>query len=83
MTTIPAHATATVAFTRIDDLLRESQTRALANKATGRKVTARGHRRACTPSASSARPGGPRSRPHGYARSRSPDRPNGGPAPGP
>lgn len=43
MTTIPAHATATIAFTRIDDLLRESETRALANKAAGRKATARRH----------------------------------------
>jgi hypothetical protein len=43
MTTIPAHATATVAFTRIDDLLRESETRALANKATARRHPTRKH----------------------------------------
>ena len=41
MTRIPAHATATVAFTRIDDLLRESHTRALAGQATERRRSER------------------------------------------
>ena len=42
MTRIPAHTTATVAFTRIDDLLRESSSRSLAGQL-NRKATERRH----------------------------------------
>jgi len=42
MTRIPVHATATVAFTHIDDLLRESQSRSIAGQLT-RKGTERRH----------------------------------------
>ena len=42
MTSIPAHSTATVAFARIDDLLRESQSRSLAGQVT-RKSAERRH----------------------------------------
>jgi hypothetical protein len=44
MTRIPAHATATIAFARIDDLLRESHSRSLAGELTRtRQATERKH----------------------------------------
>ena len=44
MTRIPAHATATIAFTHIDDLLRESQSRSVAGQLSrSRKSAGRQH----------------------------------------
>jgi len=42
MTSISAHSTATIAFSRIDDLLRESRSRSVARKL-ARKGTERRH----------------------------------------